>query len=545
MSYNQSRNGNTGGSGGPQFETQTHSFQSNNQHFSGYSQQQGQGQQRQRQQNQNQNQNNNQSQQSQQSSQQKSSHRRTIDYFTPLGRYMISKNTGKFKKRQPIGKIRPEASYLTYLLPPNKQQPVEVDISTKFVHVSTNKSKHAIHAIKWTPDARRVVVSSHSGEFTLWNGLTFNFESIMQAHDSPIYSLDYSHNSDWLLSADEEGTIKYWQPNFNNVNIIRKAHDNAIQDLVFSPNDSKFVSCSDDQTLKIWEFSSSKEERVLKGHHWDVKCCDWHPTLGLIVSGSKDNLLKFWDPRSGKNISTLHEFKHTVTSSKFQRLGNARLLACVSRDHSTRILDLRMMKSINIIKSSNDVDLSSITWHPVHSSMLTIGGYDGSLNSYNTSQYIAPEQLYEENINAKLNELNGVNKTFSTNSMNTLSSNSSSNSNSKKFTATNLDATHSIPFAHDKAIHTIEYHPLGHILCSAGADKSMRFWCRSRPNDSNAFRDSAYTGESWTQQNQQSLINNIKDQPTGANRSVLGSSYRRNNNNSNNSNNNSNYNKRE
>ena len=25
-----------------------------------------------------------------------------------------------------------------------------------------------------------------NGEFTLWNGLTFNFETILQAHDSPV-----------------------------------------------------------------------------------------------------------------------------------------------------------------------------------------------------------------------------------------------------------------------------------------------------------------------------------------------------------------------
>ena len=35
-----------------------------------------------------------------------------------------------------------------------------------------------------------IVTSSHSGassgEFTLWNGLTFNFETILQAHDSPV-----------------------------------------------------------------------------------------------------------------------------------------------------------------------------------------------------------------------------------------------------------------------------------------------------------------------------------------------------------------------
>jgi hypothetical protein len=30
------------------------------------------------------------------------------------------------------------------------------------------------------------ISGASSGEFTLWNGLTFNFETILQAHDSPV-----------------------------------------------------------------------------------------------------------------------------------------------------------------------------------------------------------------------------------------------------------------------------------------------------------------------------------------------------------------------
>lgn len=36
---------------------------------------------------------------------------------------------------------------------------------------------------------------AHSGEFTLWNGLTFNFETILQAHDSPIRSMWYGYGA--------------------------------------------------------------------------------------------------------------------------------------------------------------------------------------------------------------------------------------------------------------------------------------------------------------------------------------------------------------
>lgn len=411
----------------------------------------------------------------------KPQHRRTVDYFSPMGKYRIEKDIYNRRKcKQPLGHIRPEMSYLTYLLPPFKEQPTVYDVATKFVHVSTNKARHAIHAIKWTPDAKRVLVSSYSGEFTLWNGLTFNFESIMQAHDSPIFSLQYSHDGDWLLSGDEEGTIKYWEPNFNNVNILSKSHENAIQDLAFSPNDSKFVSCSDDQTLKIWNFSTARQERILKGHHWDVKCCDWHPSLGIVVSGSKDNLLKIWDPRDASCLTTMHDFKHTVTKVQFQKIGNKRLMAACSRDHSTRVFDIRTMKPLVSIHSFNDTDLCSIAWHPIHSSILTIGGYDGSLSTYDLDRAIDPEVIAEPVANETGFMPIGTNLR-------------------SMHVQTMTDCLHRIPYAHDKAIYTLEYHPLGHILCTAGADKSLRFWCRARPNDIHGFKDTAYTGESWAE----------------------------------------------
>ena len=33
---------------------------------------------------------------------------------------------------------------------------------------------------QWTPEGRRLITGASSGEFTLWNGLTFNFETILQ-----------------------------------------------------------------------------------------------------------------------------------------------------------------------------------------------------------------------------------------------------------------------------------------------------------------------------------------------------------------------------
>lgn len=386
----------------------------------------------------------------------KGTHRRTVDHGNNVGRWYIERRFGKTRRH--IGTIRPELLYLIDLYPALayakdniSSNPAILDMQTKFVHLSSNKVKHLINTVKWTPEGRRLVVASHSGEFTIWNGMTFNFETIMQAHDSAVLALKYSHNDEWLLSGDQDGLIKYWQPNFNNVNIIQ-GHGDAIRDIAFSPNDSKFLTCCDDSSMKIWNFNNGREERTLSGHHWDVKCADWHPSLGLIVSGSKDNLLKLWDPRVLQAISTLHGFKNTILKTKFQQCGTNRLLASVSRDRLCRVFDLRTMADFAVFRD-NDLDLLGVEWHPVHANLVTTGSFDGVIKHYVLDRHIADADPHT------------------------------------------VEATHTIPYAHEKAIHALEYHPLGHLLCSAGNDRSARFWLRARPNDPMAWKDPLYTND--------------------------------------------------
>ncbi|KAI5959702.1 PFS2 [Candida theae] len=413
------------------------------------------------------------------SQEKKQAFRRTVDHGNNMTRWFIEKSMGiNTRLQQPIGVVRPESSYLIDLLPSlaysssfnldrrnNKNNLGALDLATKLTHLSSNKVKHSINTVKWTPEGRRLLVASHSGEFTLWNGMTFNFETIMQAHESPILTMKYSNNDEWLLSGDQNGTVKYWQPNFNNVNNIT-AHSNGVRDIAFSPNDSKFLTCGDDSMIKIWNFSNGQEERTLTGHNWEVKSADWHPDLGLIVSGSKDNLVKLWDPRASQCITTLHGFKHTVNTTRFQPCGTKRLLASVSRDRSCRVFDLTTMKDMLVIRDS-ETDLSCCAWHPHHASLLTTAAFNGAINHYLLNTYI-PDS------NDSIPKRANTSVTNETNS---------------------IEAAHRIPYAHEKAIHALEYHPMGHLLCSAGSDKTARFWSRARPNDPMAWKDAVYTDD--------------------------------------------------
>ncbi|KAJ8438778.1 hypothetical protein Cgig2_009896 [Carnegiea gigantea] len=226
------------------------------------------------------------------------------------------------------------------------------------------------HYPNWTPNGRRLITGSQSGEFTLWNGQSFNFEMILQAHEQAVRSMVWSHNENWMVTGDDGGSIKgrfdafdnggasiarYWQNNMNNVKANKSAHKESVRDLSFCRTDLKFCSCSDDTTVKVWDFARCQEERSLTGHGWDVKSVDWHPTKSLLVSelddadlvlwsGGKDNLVKLWDAKSGRELCSFHGHKNTVLCVKWNDNGNWVLTA--SKDQIIKLYDIRAMKEL-------------------------------------------------------------------------------------------------------------------------------------------------------------------------------------------------------
>lgn len=49
-----------------------------------------------------------------------------------------------------------------------------------------NPNLYFLPLLKWTPTGRRLITGSQSGEFTLWNGQSFNFEMILQVNKNII-----------------------------------------------------------------------------------------------------------------------------------------------------------------------------------------------------------------------------------------------------------------------------------------------------------------------------------------------------------------------
>jgi len=364
--------------------------------------------------------------------------RKTVDLQAPAARWLLDRTWQQDSRQGPP--LEPSAEYIYRLQPPCaaafRERPI-TNACTHFVQHAQNKQKCGINACCWTPEGRRLITGATSGEFTLWNGWTFNFETILLAHNLAVRNITWSHDGKFMISTDQSGIVKYWQSNLNHLKVFR-AHQETIRDLAIAPTDQKLATCSDDQTIRVFDFESparageiqGSPERILRGHGWDVRSVDWHPTRGLLASGSKDSLIKLWDPKSGKCLTTIHAHKNAVVKVRWNP-SNANYLLSGSRDQTVKLIDIRMMRSVQSFHGHRR-EVTTLAWHPIQEDTFVSAGYDGSLFFWVLGD---PEPAAV------------------------------------------------ISNAHATQVWDLSWHPLGHVLVSSGNDTYTRFWTRSRPGD--------------------------------------------------------------
>lgn len=323
--------------------------------------------------------------------------------------------------------LQPDSLYTPQLLPP--QCYVDNDkssITNTLVKTVSNKVQCSVICVAWTPHGRRLISGSTNGKLTLWNGLTFNFESVIAAHDSPIRSMVYSHNGKWVITGEHNGFIKYWQPNMLNIAML-KAHNEPIRGISFCPSDEKFASCSDDGTIVIWDFLTKNDENHIISN--GVNCIDWHPFKGVLISGGKDIQypITLWDPKTGKSALTLHGTSKII-DIKWNANGNWVLSA--SQDNLLKLYDIRKFSYEVQTFSGHKKEVSSIAWHPFHENLFCSGDSNGDILFWNegNDNYIA-----------------------------------------------------SIRQAHNSIIWALAWNPIGQVLCSGSNNSTCKFWTRKKP----------------------------------------------------------------
>lgn len=158
--------------------------------------------------------------------------------------------------------LQPNTEYMRDLvLPQSMLNNPSNAFCTHHRHTAVNREKYPIYCAMWTPEGRRMITGAQSGEFTLWNGLHFNFETIVTGHEASNRIMTWSKDGQTMITGDDLGQIKYWNPEMAMLHLIDiqtcpQAHTGSVRGLSISPMDLKFASCADDHFVKVWDYNT-------------------------------------------------------------------------------------------------------------------------------------------------------------------------------------------------------------------------------------------------------------------------------------------------
>ncbi|GAQ80728.1 Polyadenylation factor I complex [Klebsormidium nitens] len=353
--------------------------------------------------------------------------RRTVDHISTIYRLIQARMYQREVWDAPA--VQPVPAAAADMLPPAGYPCTPASSqATRWVSQTTNKVRASVNKVVWTPSGRRLITGSQAGELTLWSGQTFTFEHLIQAHQTAVRSMAWSHNENYLISGEDSGTIIYSETTMKILKSL-PAHKEPVRALSWAPSDLKFCSGSDDSSVKVWDFARGVTDHVMTGHGWDVKTAEWHPSKGLIATGGKDGLVKLWGAKEGQQLSTLHGAKNTVLAVRWHAGGH--LLLAGSRDQLIRLYDVRTLREVAVFRG-HAKEVTALAWHPVHQDLFASAAHDGNIRIWYTSA---------------------------------------------------SEAASEVVGAHEAAVWDLAWHPMGHLLCSGSSDHTIKVWGRNRPGD--------------------------------------------------------------
>ncbi|WCJ27059.1 Transcriptional corepressor LEUNIG_HOMOLOG [Euphorbia peplus] len=307
-------------------------------------------------------------------------------------------------------------------------QPQVTDNSRKrrsLVHPAAGENTlvHANAEVDKPADEVESFLSATQGDDKEGNPLGFTFKEIACLHSSKnkVACCHFSSDGRILASAGHDKKVCLWDMNTCDSTDSSEGHSLLITDIRFRPNSNILATSSFDKTVQIWDATKlSKSLFMLHGHAEQVLALDFHPRkVDLLCSCGIDGEIRLWNvnrgacvnvskgatkqvrfqPQTGKLLATATGNNINVIDTEirgsvlFNLKGHTKDVLCLCWDSSGKYIASVSEDSARIwsfvsggtciheLKSDGN-KFQSCTFHPSHSLLLIIGGYQ-SLELWN------------------------------------------------------------------------------------------------------------------------------------------------------------------
>jgi WD40 repeat protein len=165
------------------------------------------------------------------------------------------------------------------------------DLNGKIIKIFENRTKLPVLDAAISPDKKYVAIATEDQFIEIWN-VEENSSKRFLAHDAGIVSIDFSPQSDKILSSGIDKIAKIWDLEGNQLKIL-KGHQERLNSAEFSPDGKYIITTSKDKTAKYWTVNGD-ELFTFDYHTEDVNAAVFTPDGKYIISSGSDFTIKKW-----------------------------------------------------------------------------------------------------------------------------------------------------------------------------------------------------------------------------------------------------------
>ena len=176
---------------------------------------------------------------------------------------------------------------------------IEIDIDLKQISRRNKVSDQSLRCLAINKSTGAVAAGFSDNQIRIFEGSDYTCTQQWFAHQNSVFSLSYTPDGKYLLSASRDAQIKQWSVNEHYANIrVIPAHLFAINHLSLSPGYEFFITCSMDKTIKVWSIETLELLRVVDkarhgGHGNSVNRSAWLDSNTFLTAGD-DRKISIW-----------------------------------------------------------------------------------------------------------------------------------------------------------------------------------------------------------------------------------------------------------
>lgn len=207
--------------------------------------------------------------------------------------------------------------------------------------------------VAFSPDGKRVLVASTTGEARLYNPNTGALLVTLLGHKSGISTASFSADGTRLITGSWDKTAKVWDTQNGQLVTTLSGHQEVILSARFNEDGKYAITSSQDGAAVVWEVAQGNMIQTIRGAGpiYDASF-DQKPR---VILASADNLAVIFNLLDGTSVNLEHEAP--VTSASFSADGGLALTAsnnqvCLFNTSTGKRLSVRQKNAANTISLS-------------------------------------------------------------------------------------------------------------------------------------------------------------------------------------------------